>query len=156
MGAPRPYRVCKKRSKIMHLRRRRISSLIYTAARHYHHGLTFKDVPERCLAGFVAVGPQLDAYEGRRWPSFSRRDGGSLSLVLAGGERSALASVGSSKYQLCVICQKNRISVMINTLCNIFFCCTTYVAQLVEVAALLSMLALGNPSPTSGLVVVER
>ena len=79
MGAPRPYRVCKKRSKIMHLRRRRISSPIYTAARHYHHRLTCKDVPERCLAGFVAVGPQLEAYEGRRWPSFSHRGGGSLS-----------------------------------------------------------------------------
>ena len=51
--------------------------------------------------------------------------------------------------QYVIICQKHRFSVMINTLCNIFsiFSFSTNVTQLVEVAAPLSMLSLGNPSP---------
>ena len=71
----------------MHLHRRRISSPIYTAARHYRHRLTCKDVPERCLAGIVAVGPRLEAYEGRRWPSFSRRAAARVRLLVCVEER---------------------------------------------------------------------
>ena len=76
MSAPQQYRWCTNGQKSMPLRRRRISSPIYPAARHYRHRLTCKDLPERCLAGYDAIGPQLEAYEGRRWPSFSRRRGG--------------------------------------------------------------------------------
>ena len=125
MGAPRPYRVCKKRSKIMHLRRRRISSPIYTAARHYHHRLTCKDVPERCLAGFVAVGPQLDAYEGRR----CHRLTGRLTAALVSCVLCCLCAQSTSCVSY-VICQKHmsRFSMMIiHCVSNIFFdkCCTT-------------------------------
>ena len=76
MTAPQQTRGCANGQKSMPLRRRRISSPIYAAARHYRHQLTCKDLPERCLAGYDAIGPQLEAYEGRRWPSFSRRRGG--------------------------------------------------------------------------------
>ena len=50
--------------------RRRISSPIYAAARHYHHQLTAKGVRYRCLVGYYATRRQIGAYGGRRWPLF--------------------------------------------------------------------------------------
>ena len=85
-AAPQQYRWCTNGQKLMHLRRRRISSPIYAAARHYRHRLTCKDLPERCLAGIVAIGPQLEAYEGRRWPSFDRLGGGLPSFCVCAAE----------------------------------------------------------------------
>ena len=85
-AAPQQHRWCTNGQKTMPLRRRRISSPIYAAARHYRHRLTCKDLPERCLAGYDAIGPQLEAYEGHRWPSFSRRRGGLPSSCVLCGE----------------------------------------------------------------------
>ena len=67
------------RQKSNNFSRRRISSPIYTAARHYRHRLTCKDLPERCIVGYDTTRPQIEAYEGRRWPSFS---GSRLRLVV--------------------------------------------------------------------------
>ena len=86
MTAPQQTRGCANGQKSMPLRRRRISSPIYAAARHYRHRLTCKDLPERCLAGYDAIGPQLEAYEGHRWPSFRRRRGGLPSSCVLCGE----------------------------------------------------------------------
>ena len=46
----------------------------------YHYRLTVKDLPERCLAGVVAIGRQIKAYEGPRWPSLAS-EATALSLV---------------------------------------------------------------------------
>ena len=67
------------RQKSNNFSRRRISSPIYTAARHYRHRLTCKDLPERCIVGYDTTRPQIEAYEGRLWPSFS---GSRLRLVV--------------------------------------------------------------------------
>ena len=77
--APRQYRVCTNDQKTNNFSRRRLSSAISAAARHYYHRLTSEGVGYRCLVGYDATGRQIDAYEGRRWPSFSPRAGGSLS-----------------------------------------------------------------------------
>ena len=76
---PQQYRWCTNGQKSMPLRRRRISSPIYPAARHYRHRLTCKDLPERCIVGYDTTRPQIEAYEGRLWPSFS---GSRLRLVV--------------------------------------------------------------------------
>ena len=77
--APQQYRWCTNRQKSNNFSRRRISSPIYTAARHYRHRLTCKDLPERCIVGYDTTRPQIEAYEGRLWPSFS---GSRLRLVV--------------------------------------------------------------------------
>ena len=78
-AAPQQYRWCTNHQKSNNFSRRRISSPIYTAARHYRHRLTCKDLPERCIVGYDTTRPQIEAYEGRLWPSFS---GSRLRLVV--------------------------------------------------------------------------
>ena len=84
-AAPRWYRWCTNRLKSNNFSRRRISSPIYAAAQHYHHQLTFKGVGYRCLVGYYATRRQIEAYGGRRWPSFDRRGGGLLLFVRRSG-----------------------------------------------------------------------
>ena len=109
MTAPQQYRWCANGQKSMPLRRRRISSPIYAAARHYHHQLTCEDLPERCLAGYDAIGPQLEAYEGRRWPSFSRRRGGLPSFCVLCGGSGQLASQLELLYIASPTSQANQV-----------------------------------------------
>ena len=79
--APQQYRWCTNRQKSNNFSRRRISSAIQAAALHYHHQLIAKGVGYRCLVGYYATRRQIEAYGGRRWPSFDRRGSG-LSLFV--------------------------------------------------------------------------
>ena len=81
-AAPQQYRWCINHQKSNNFSRRRISSPIYAAAQHYHHRLTCKDLPKRCLMGYDATRRQIEAYGGRRWPSFDLRGGGGSIVCL--------------------------------------------------------------------------
>ena len=104
--APQQSRGCTNHRKTNNFSRRRISSPIYDAARHYHHQLTFKGVGYRCLVGYYATRRQIEAYGGRRWPSsFHRRGCGLPSLFVRRAKRllafrQLLASYRQSRYVL--------------------------------------------------------